>query len=88
MASGVHGRMLLSVPGGGVSFACAGVGGRLLLVDSRRVGSTKRILDGIGQLRENSGMKRTRYSLVIHIVMPFIVQAFHIFEWRNQLYFK
>lgn len=47
MASGVHGRMLFSVPGGGVSFACAGVGGKMVLVELSSVGSTKRMLHGL-----------------------------------------
>lgn len=44
MASGVHGRMLFNVPGGGVSLACAGVGGKTVLVELRSIGSTKRML--------------------------------------------
>jgi len=44
IAKGVQGKMLLSVPGGGISLACTGVGGSTVFVELRSLGSTKRML--------------------------------------------
>ena len=51
IARGVQGRMDLTVPDGGVSFACAGVDGRRAFVSVRVDGTTKRMLgEGRGEL--------------------------------------
>ena len=83
MARGVHGRIDLTKPSGGSSATAGGAAGCEGITESNDFGSMNRMLV------ESSTSLFQRYkninSLVVKIVMKLDVQAFYIFQRRNNL---